>query len=46
VAHYLADGEVLVAETEDDAYLGTAAVDGDCGRCKGSGLPGPGRQAW
>ena len=26
---YLADGQLLVIETDDDAYLGTAQVDGD-----------------
>ena len=29
VTSYLADGQLLVIETEDDAYLGTAQVDGD-----------------
>jgi hypothetical protein len=29
VTYYLADGELLVIETDDDAYLGTAEVVGD-----------------
>jgi len=46
VDHHLADGELFMAETEHDAYLDTAAVDGDCGRRKGSGALAPGRQVW